>query len=110
MPQTIETYTGTLVVKHCPVCDCAYAIMESKQNRCFETGENWYCPNGHSLIFTDNEATKAKQEAKRLAEELKRAEEREWRAKNDVKYYKGQATYQKGQVTKLKNRAAAGMC
>lgn len=75
--------------KTCPVCGIHYALdhVVSQYKLHLPSSakdRNWYCPNGHSLVYTDSEADKwrreaerAKQENARLMDELAQAARRE---------------------------------
>lgn len=102
---------------HCPNCfiywSAPSALFEARR----KDGGSFYCPNGHSLSWTDNENDRTrrerdrlKQENARLAEQAKAAwataEERNT-ARRDAER---RAAAARGQVTKLKKRAAGGAC
>lgn len=94
----------------CWSCSIPYYLPDGKYNRCLENGDNFYCPNGHSAVFSDTKASKL---AKELAQEKKR---REW-AEADRDMYKQsvdtvshQMAAYKGVTTKLKKRIANGVC
>lgn len=104
------TQTVELEVKECPVCGITYAIPKSLSQKKYNDGGEWYCPNGHSLVYT-------KPEHVRLAEELATVKrDRDWykeqreRAQADVKHLEASRNAYKGQVTKIKARVGRGMC
>ena len=39
----------TLVVVQCGVCDILFGLSQAKYDRCFNTGEGFFCPNGHNF-------------------------------------------------------------
>lgn len=47
-----ETKTVTLRHMQCGECSIHFAMDQGKYDRCKESGEGWYCPNGHSRMFT----------------------------------------------------------
>lgn len=60
---TVKINVATdLEVKECPVCGVFYAIPEILSRRRQEDGAHWYCPNGHSLIYTESEVQRLRQE------------------------------------------------
>ena len=62
----METLAKTrLVNEDCCACGVQYAIPETMRNHCLETGDGWYCPNGHSLSFTEPRSVVAKKELAR---------------------------------------------
>lgn len=42
-----------LIHMSCGECGIQFAMDEEKYNRCQNNGEGWYCPNGHSRVFTN---------------------------------------------------------
>lgn len=51
-----------LEVKECPVCGVTYGIPEMLANRRHRDGGNWFCPNGHSLSYTETEVDKLRKQ------------------------------------------------
>lgn len=64
-------YDAVLQAKTCPVCFIHYAAPELLFEKKMEKGGNWFCPNGHSLVFTETEVDKLK---KQLESERTRVE------------------------------------
>lgn len=75
---------------HCIVCDCEMAITDRMKAQRKRDKKLFYCPNGHSQLFSQSEADvlrlerdRLKQEAARLQDELaaekRRADEAEKR-------------------------------
>lgn len=96
-------YESQLQTKTCPVCFIVYAAPALLFEKKMEKGGDWYCPNGHSLIFTETEVDKLK---KKLAAEQSRVEM--YRRENQEKERSIRAL--KGKITKTKNRIAHGVC
>lgn len=102
MIQTI-THSLSLVVKECPVCSVVYAIPESLSNECYRTGRDWYCPQGHSLVYTKNETQKLKEQVSQLELRLSaKAEQARIEAEARSKAEK--------KLVNLQKRTAAGVC
>lgn len=71
----------------CPSCGILYAAPDDFFRRKSEANGSWYCPNGHSVVFTESALTKANRELKEERERLQRAlsrENEERAAKNDA--------------------------
>lgn len=66
-----------LVEKHCPTCFIHYAAPRVLFDQRLERGGHWYCPNGHSILFTTTEADKARAEADKLRHERDRLKQNE---------------------------------
>ena len=62
-----------LTVKDCHKCGIVFGMPESFDNRKYETGESWFCPNGHEAVYTTSEATKQRERAEQVERELTRA-------------------------------------
>jgi len=82
-----------------------------------EDKQTFYCPNGHSMAYSESEADRLRTERDRLAQRIaqrddeikdKQAEIERQRALNEAAWRRVSAA--KGQITKLKNRAAKGVC
>lgn len=87
----------------CYKCQILFAVPAQSRRRWIDSGESFYCPNGHSQHYTESTVQKLE---KQLAQQKKRTE---W-ARQEAEENKRKAAAQKGQVTKLKNRAKAGVC
>ena len=100
MGQPVEIFVSmTLVPTSCGVCEIRFAMPESKEQRCRDTGASFYCPNGHSLIYKDTEV-------KRLKAELdiaKKAREEAWTRANAAE---GRATKAERKLSRVKS----GVC
>lgn len=87
----------------CGVCHIPFYLPDSKYKKCLDSGTDFFCPNGHSLVFTDSE----------LQKEIKR---RKW-AEENRDYYMRKANDEershratKGHLTKVKKRVKEGVC
>lgn len=98
-----ETVDIRLVIKQCPVCGVFYAIPERMDEQKQTRGGNFYCPNGHSLVYTETEFDLVKKQLQQTKEQLRREEIAHEATGNRLR-----AT--KGVVTKLKKRARNGVC
>lgn len=97
--------TITLIVMVCGECGVAFGLeAEYRKERLDNHRLGWYCPNGHSRVFsgkTDLEKLKDELKAERDYQALLLAERDQIEASRRA--YKGQAT-------RLRNRALAGEC
>src|SRR5688572_5501683 len=67
------TFTKTLNmnVTHCPNCHIPFAISEEHEKELRESHKSFFCPNGHSQYYSqDNEAEKLRKELRRKEQEL----------------------------------------
>ncbi len=94
----------------CGICKQPFAVIESKYNRCKDRGESFFCPDGHSLVFTETEKQRLEKE---LEKEKKRREWAEINAKDNYVMFKVEERRSralKGVNTKIKNRIGNGVC
>lgn len=103
-----ETYAGetTLEVEVCGVCGVLFAVPERLREHCLETGDNFFCPNGHSLVFNDYENKKLKRENERLKDRLAAARARADQTEASLRATKGVVTKQRKKLEKV----VAGVC
>lgn len=85
----------------CPVCGIHYAVdkvvMKYKSNApTTDKHRGWYCPNGHSLVFTTSEVDRQRQRAERAEQERARLLDELAAAERKIK--------------RQEKRAAAGTC
>ena len=114
---TVQNVTISLHVQDCPTCGVIYAISGELNRRRKEDGRSWYCPNGHTIHYTESEADRARKRAaeeelkrRRLEEQLANTE-LELRFTNlDLEGEKRSKAAIKGQLTKVKKRVGKGVC
>lgn len=94
----------------CCNCGVIFAMPEriAKQRR--EDGKNFYCPNGHPMVYRESEADKLRRERDSLKQETARLEEEAAQARRDAAAARDAAASAEKKVSKLKKRAAAGSC
>ena len=105
-----ESLATDLIDKHCPTCFVHYAAPKALFDKKNETGERWFCPNGHHVVYTQSKLQKAEAERDALKLERDRLKQNEsyltWRAES----FKKNGIAMKGQMTKLRKRVANGVC
>jgi len=99
--------TITLELCRCPVCAVPYGVESRMLENRHEHGGSWYCPNGHSIHFTDETVS---EKNKRLEQQLAYTEESKdwWKREAEEKARSLSAT--RGVLTRTKNRIAKGVC
>ena len=100
VPNAIQV---TLIHETCCNCATNFAMDNNLKQRLKETGDTFYCPNGHAQRYTETEATRLKRQNQSLESNLR------W-AKIDAQNAKYSHAATKGKLTKLKNRIANGVC
>jgi predicted GIY-YIG superfamily endonuclease len=106
-----------LSIRVCPVCGVTYAVPERLVEHRRQQGGSWYCPNGHTLSFTETEADRLRKEAKRLERKIEdeKANAAWWRdrskeAQKTADHQEARANGYKGALTKVKKRVGKGVC
>lgn len=99
-----------LQIKECPVCGIVYGIPQDYSDKRHADGGNWFCPNGHSLIYTKTKATKERERAKAMERRAENAENAARFQRERAESARRSAASYKGQVTKIRNRIAQGVC
>jgi hypothetical protein len=98
--------TSTLVVTKCCVCGTAFAIESTLQNNLKRHGDTFYCPNGHSQIYT----VSLEEKYKKLDREFKAMREQKNWFKERAETASRSLSATKGVLTRTKNRIARGVC
>lgn len=87
----------------CGECGIIFAVQESFRSKLQETGQGWYCPNGHCRVYTETTVQKLQKELDSQREET----ERQRRLRIDAER---RTIAQRAVVTKLKRRVNHGVC
>ena len=104
------TYTGTLTILHCGVCQIPHAIPTELYDDRLANGGEWWCPNGHNLHFVTTEADKLKRELASAQREAKFARASRNTAWDETRAAERSARAVRGWNTRLRNRIANGVC
>lgn len=113
--KTHVTYTTELYLETCCNCGVPFGLPEDLYNSLQESGNTFYCPNGHPQIYTRKQSLeeKLKDAQAQLSAEK---EANEWysevyrQAKNELKRTRGSLRATKAAHTRTKNRIAKGVC
>ena len=108
----METMTdfSTLVVDTCCHCGLRFAVPIRFQEARRDDHADFYCPNGHKLVYTANEKDKLQREVNLLKSQREQAEAREARLRLDKKQLENRVRGQKAAKTRLANRLKNGVC
>lgn len=96
--------------KYCPTCFVHYAAPKAMFEKKNETGERWFCPNGHHIIYTQSALQKAQAEADKLRQERDQLKQNEawWSDRLDRERKDHKAA--KAQLKKVQTRVCNGVC
>lgn len=106
----MSTLTTTLTIISCGECHIPFAIPTSMYHDRLRTGHRFYCPNGHSVCYGDNENKRLQAQVERLAAQRDFWSKETDRARANARHAERRAAAARGQVTKIKNRIAKGVC
>ena len=104
------TFTGTLTITHCGVCQIPHAIPTEMYDDRLANGGEWHCPNGHKLHFITTRADELERQAAAAKRQLTLARASRDAARDQAAAAHRSAIAYKGHVTRLRNRIANGVC
>ena len=94
----------------CYRCGIVFGIPSNRYRVLHETGDNFWCPNGHDQCFMETVSQRHRKDMDRKEQELERERKRTTAARARAKMERNRASAFKGQVTQIKNRVGAGVC
>jgi hypothetical protein len=104
---TVITYTK----QTCCVCGVHFAFDSDVVAKLKRTGDGFYCPNGHNLIFIgETETDKLKRELSSALNDRAYFRDRLDETAAELTTKKRLYTRTKNELTKVKTRIAAGVC
>jgi predicted RNA-binding Zn-ribbon protein involved in translation (DUF1610 family) len=92
-----------LELVNCPNCGVIFGLPQEMQHELRQTGNSFYCPNGHALSYRDSEVSRLK---KKLRERDKYIDD----LRGDLMLTERRRRAAKGQLTKWRNKLAQGAC
>lgn len=96
---TVLAITVDFELRKCAECDVAFYMPDTLVARRRSDGGDFYCPNGHCLVFRDNDkAKREKAEAELRAARIQLDSERDQRAATERT------------LANLKKRVKSGVC
>jgi len=101
--ETMESDATVLEVDDCCVCGVMFALPARLLANRRKQGGSFYCPNGHSLMFS-------KPENERLREQLQAEKDRAARLAAERDQAEASLKAQKAATTRARRRSAAGTC
>jgi len=105
----MTTVEQTLVLVDCAACAIQFAVPERFDRKRQETGDSFWCPNGHSLSYK-GELAELRRKLVSKETQLTAANDQRRAAEQDADTARRQAAAARGQVTRLKNRVGNGVC
>lgn len=99
-----------LEVTDCPSCGVDFALPARLLRERREKGGSFWCPNGHSLSFTDTELEKLRKRTKSLDAQLTSTRDQRDAARADRDAVDRSRTALRGVITRERNRVGRGVC
>lgn len=110
----MEYVTVKLATITCCKCQVLFAITARHQTRLIDSGENFWCPKGHSQCYTEPTEVKHKKELDKLNKQLNNANvtkqfwiDQATAAERSKSALKGVVTKKNKQLDKIKNGVCA---
>lgn len=104
------TYSTTLDVISCGTCAIPFAIPASLLRHLRESGDSFWCPNGHKVSYHETEADRLRAKLEREQRQRQWAETRARAARDQADAAERSRAAYKGQVTKIRKRVGNGVC
>jgi len=103
-----DTYSGhtTLEVEVCGECGVLFAAPQALLKWARDDGDNFFCPNGHSLTYTETEADRLKNQLRQTKDRLAIVQARSDQTEASLRATRGVVTRQRRKLEKV----VAGVC
>ena len=95
-----------LVTMQCGKCGISFAMPDFKQRECLETGENFYCPNGHPRVYRETESDRLRKKLEEQTREATRQADRALQAQRE----RDEAIALRAKAERKLKRVAKGTC
>lgn len=105
-----KNHLSTVEIIHCARCGSPFGVQKHQLDSLRETGKTFYCPSGHSNVYTKTKADLLSTELAKVKRDLEWEAEQNRRNRQDAAHYKKSRDAYKGQVTKIRKRVANGVC
>jgi chromosome segregation ATPase len=102
--------TVVLQEQVCPSCGVHYGIDAAVYARRQQTGENFFCTNGHSLVVTESELDRLRKQLASAQGNLSYYRERNEDRRKENERLTHQLRAQKAAKTRLMRRVTNGVC
>lgn len=98
------------VLINCGKCGIEFQVPEHWHRVRKETGDEFYCPNGHCRVYRESDLDKMRRERDRLAQQIAQRDDEIKRQRELREAAERREVAQKAVATKLRKRASAGVC
>jgi hypothetical protein len=107
-----KTLVGSseLTITDCCVCGVVFAVPDRFLMNRREKGSQFFCPNGHSLIYRKTEAQRLQEELDRVKRQLDWSDTHARAVADQLDAAERSNRALRGSNTKLRKRIAAGVC
>jgi hypothetical protein len=94
----------------CPTCGIEWAVPSNYLRVKKEKKETLYCPNGHSMAYTETEVDRLKKQLEAAEANTKWERGRRERAERETSAARGLATKARKELIAVKERVGNGVC
>lgn len=102
--------TDTLYVLSCGTCGIVFAIPDGFDDHLRQTGDTFYCPNGHQRVYRETTEVRLKRELGWAKDRAARARAEADQAKASARAHRGAATRARNERDQVRTRVANGVC
>lgn len=106
----IRTTEVDLEVLVCVTCGTVFGIAKRMCDALRNSGDKFYCPNGHAQVFRYGDIDRLKQQKAELEKRLKNALDGQEFYKAEAETRARELKTARSALTRLKNRTAEGLC
>lgn len=104
------TATLAFYVTDCCTCGTIFAIPQTFKERRYADGKTFYCPNGHSMSWNEDEADRQRRRADRAESQRDAARISRDAARDQAQAAERTARALRGHLTRMRRSVAAGRC
>jgi len=99
-----------IVPMTCPVCGVRYGVDRVYQEKKYQEGGRWKCPNGDPLIYRENEADRLRKLLEQAEQTIQIERANKETANRRAVSAEMSRRVTKGHLTRLRQRVAHGVC
>lgn len=105
-----ETRTVEFIIDDCLRCGVEFGLLKTFEQQRRTDGREFWCPNGHSLVYKNSAMDKLKDDLKRTQDDIAFWRQRAAAETTAREAAERQRAAAKGQLTKAMNRIQNGVC
>lgn len=99
-----------LEIEKCVNCGCVFGVPNGFRTQRRQDKRSFFCPNGHSMSYTESELDTVRRERDRLTQRLAERDDEIKRQRELRETTERRLAATQGVVTKIKKRVGHGVC